>query len=76
MITSAYYPGGERAHPGSPRAKVVVAGAVIALATAITGTALLAGIATGSAIEAPDQPGVSVTQPGETSPLTSGATYD
>jgi len=77
MTTSATYPGGVRAQPGSPRAKAVVAGAVIALATAIAGTALLAGIATGSAIEAPDQPGVSVTQPVErTSPLTSGANYD
>ncbi|HEX6301556.1 MAG TPA: hypothetical protein VF148_13915 [Acidimicrobiia bacterium] len=77
MTTSARYPGGARAQPGSPRAKAVVAGAVIALATAIAGTALLAGLATGSSIEAPDQPVVPVTQPAErNSPLSSGATYD
>jgi hypothetical protein len=76
MTAAATYPGGARTQPGSPRAKAVAAGAVIVLATAIAGSALLAGIATGSAIEVPEHPVVPVTQPGErTSPLTSEATY-
>jgi hypothetical protein len=47
--------------------------AVIALATAVAGAALLAGIATGSAIEAPGRLGAQVINPSATSPITSTA---
>jgi hypothetical protein len=66
MSTSASYPERVRIQPGSPRAKTVTAGAVIVLATAIAGGALLAGIAAGSAVEAPGQSGVQTIQPAET----------
>lgn len=72
MSTSIVY-GETRAAPGSPAAKTSSAAAVIALATAIAGTALVGGIATGSAIEAPAEPrAVTVTQPGDptTPPIT------
>jgi hypothetical protein len=76
MTSSASYPARVTTQPGSPRAKAVVAAAVIAVATALAGATLLAGFATGSAIEAPAQPGVRVTQPAETTtPLTSAAPY-
>jgi F0F1-type ATP synthase membrane subunit c/vacuolar-type H+-ATPase subunit K len=53
--------------------KAVTAGAVIALATAVAGAALLAGIVAGSAIEAPGRPGDQVMRPAATSPITSTA---
>jgi hypothetical protein len=53
--------------------KAVTVGAVIALATAVAGAALLAGIATGSAIEAPGRLGAQVINPSATSPITSTA---
>jgi len=73
VSTPAIYPGGVRTQPGSPRMKAVTAGAVIALATAVAGAALLAGIATGSAIEAPARPGDKVMRPASTSPITTTA---
>ena len=77
MSTSATYPTRARTQPGSSRAILVTAGAVIALATAVAGIALLAGIATGSAIEAPNQPGTQFSQPIETpSSLTSAPSFD
>lgn len=44
--------------PGSLRAQTSAAAAVIAIAAAIAGSALLGGIATGSSIEAPAEPGL------------------
>lgn len=77
MSTPMTYPGRVRAQPGSPRAKAVIAGAIIALATAIAGAALVAGIATGSSLEAPERPGIHLDRPGDTtSPLTSAASHE
>lgn len=77
MSTPVTYTGPVRAQPGSPRAKAVTAGAVIALATAIAGAALVAGIATGSSLEAPGRPGIHLDRPGDsTSPLTSAASHE
>lgn len=60
---------GARTAPGSPAAKASSAAAVIALAAAIAGTALIGGLTTGSAIEAPGEPQVvTVTQPAEPAP--------
>ena len=46
------------AKSGSVGAQTSAAAAAIALATAMAGSALLAGIATGTAVEAPDEPAV------------------
>jgi hypothetical protein len=64
---------GPRTYPGSPTAKASTAAAVVALATAVAGSALVAGIATGSAIDSmtgPDPAVVHVTtQVADTTPV-------
>lgn len=59
MTTQITYPG-PTTPSGSPIAQTSAAAAVIALAAAIAGTALLGGIATGSAIEAPAEPSTGI----------------
>ena len=69
MSTSIHH--GPRAYQGSPTAKASTAAVVVALATAVAGSALVAGIATGSALESPEpRPGVVVTVTTETAPRT------
>ncbi|MFZ0012722.1 MAG: hypothetical protein WAL25_01285 [Acidimicrobiia bacterium] len=78
MSTSFPYPGRPTVAV-SPAAKASSAAAVVALATAVAGTGLVAGLVAGSAVEAPsphDGPAVVVTIPEPVTPPITGTNLE